>query len=123
MQIHSYLELDAREVQFVHELANGAAPTRAAKTAGFSVGHTRALLEKPCIQAMLQALATNATAALAMGLYTCSRSFSSCGRCLVDPVTFPLKIFSAPASVSASIWESRFCSSVETRAYPNITDI
>lgn len=64
MQIISSVELDPREAQFIHGLAYGMAPTRAAKEAGFSVGHTRSLLRKPHIRAALQALATNASAVL-----------------------------------------------------------
>ena len=50
----------------------------------------------------------------------CSRSFKNSGRFRDLPETFSWKIFSQPAFLSASVCKFRFCSLVETLAYPKI---
>jgi hypothetical protein len=49
----------------------------------------------------------------------CSKHLSLSGRCVSLPVALSTQIRSHPGSARASIWESSFCSRVDTRAYPN----
>ena len=55
MQIAASVELPDREAHFVGALANGRAPKRAAKEAGYAVGSPRILLAKEYIRAALRA--------------------------------------------------------------------
>lgn len=67
MQVAATVELSEREHAFVQALTSGARPTRAARDAGYSIGHARALLAKPHIRAALLAVAGNARAILSEG--------------------------------------------------------
>ncbi len=59
MFVHAKIPLCDRERLFIYGLAEGLAPTRAAAAAGYSIGHTAALLKKPTVQAALLAFNQN----------------------------------------------------------------
>ncbi|MDA0799735.1 MAG: hypothetical protein O2884_13860 [Chloroflexi bacterium] len=64
MIVRSSIQIGERELCFVRNVAEGLAPTRAASEAGYSVGHTAALLRKPVVQAALLAFHENTGAML-----------------------------------------------------------
>jgi len=64
VNVTSTLELPEREARFVHALAAGSRPCRAAVEAGFAISYGRRLLDKPRVRAALLALSTNARSAL-----------------------------------------------------------
>ncbi|MGF1628547.1 MAG: hypothetical protein ACFCUT_03685 [Kiloniellaceae bacterium] len=64
MRIAGNVELDDREALFVGALCSGAAPTNAAKQAGFAISYARDLLLRPRIRAAVLAIAGNAQEAL-----------------------------------------------------------
>ncbi len=59
MQVSATVDLTEKEVRFVHELASGRAPTRAAREAGYAVSYARNLLLRPDIRAALLAVHQN----------------------------------------------------------------
>ncbi len=65
MKVQTTVTLTERQEAFVRALADGARPTRASLIAGYSVGHTAALLQKPAIVAALVAMRSNLNAVLA----------------------------------------------------------
>ncbi len=64
MQVKTTIELSDRERLFVGYLADGIAPSPAAKRAGFGISYARRLLDQDHIRAALAGLSNNAIRAL-----------------------------------------------------------